>query len=489
MSAPAADRAAMRQLARFSRGRRERYGGAVTWVEPPQEWRASTMQACGLYPFAVGGESPMIGVPLGRNLLTGATVCCDPLSWFRPGRIINNPSMFGLGLPGLGKSTLNRRIITGLAAAGVVPVIAGDLKPDYADLVSQLGGTVIRIGRGQGQLNPLDPGTLAEASARLSGDARTALLEEAHGRRVNMVMALVGLVRGAPVTEAERTVLSCAIRLLVERHPDAARPMLADLRRLLEEAPEPVRLAALDRGDRGAYRVLVDPLQRSLVGLIDGELGELFAGRTTAPITLDTTAVCVDVSRIAGHDATLTAAVLLATWNEAYGTVWAANALSDADPQRHPQRHTLVVLDELWRVLSAGPGMVDRINHLGRVNRQEGAAQIMTTHTMADLDALASAADVKKAEGFIERSGIVAMGGLPMRELHRIDRDILRLTDSEKALVSSWHTPETLAGNVAPPGQGNFLLKVANRPGIPVHIDLTETERAAQVHNTDRRWS
>ena len=98
--------------------------------------------------------------------------------------------------------------------------------------------------------------------------------------------------------------------------------------------------------------------------------------------------MCVDVSGLAGHDEMLTAAVLLATWNEAYGTVWAANALADAGVA--PQRHTLVVLDELWRVLSAGPGMVDRINFLGRTNRQDGVGQIAITHTMADLNALAS---------------------------------------------------------------------------------------------------
>lgn len=83
---------------------------------------------------------------MGRNLLTGAAVCCDPLSWFRPTRILATPSAFVLGLPALGKSTLVRRQLIGLAARGVTAICAGDLKPDYADVVRALGGQVIQMG-------------------------------------------------------------------------------------------------------------------------------------------------------------------------------------------------------------------------------------------------------------------------------------------------------------------------------------------------------
>src|SRR6476469_22206 len=56
--------------------------GRVSYVEAPVEWTGSTTQVCGLYPFVVGGGAPSVGVPLGPSLLTGATVCCDPISWF-----------------------------------------------------------------------------------------------------------------------------------------------------------------------------------------------------------------------------------------------------------------------------------------------------------------------------------------------------------------------------------------------------------------------
>ena len=210
------------------------------------------MQVCGLFRFAVGGGSPTIGVPLGRNLLTGATVCCDPLAWFQRAKLILNPSMFLLGLPALGKSTLVRRMVIGLAGCGTVPLVLGDLKPDYADTVRALGGQVIRLGRGLGSLNVLDVGALDDAASRLAAaglpaEAR-ALREAAHGRRATMVEALLTLVRGTRSSDTERTVVSTALRVLSERHlnarlrdPAAPAPLLADLLEVIEAAPEQVR--------------------------------------------------------------------------------------------------------------------------------------------------------------------------------------------------------------------------------------------------------
>lgn len=90
--------------------------------------------------------------------MTGAGVCCDPISWFKAG-IIKQPSMFLLGLPAIGKSTFVRREVLGLSALGMNAIIPGDLKPDYASLVNMLGGQVIRLGAGIGVVNPWTPAT------------------------------------------------------------------------------------------------------------------------------------------------------------------------------------------------------------------------------------------------------------------------------------------------------------------------------------------
>ena len=140
------------------RGWTMRGGGASSYVEAAPEWRGTSVQVCGLWPFIAGSGTPMVGVPIGRHLFTHATVCSDPVSWFTRAKLISNPGVVVLGLTGRGKSSLVRRMATGLAAYGVLPVVFGDTKPDYVDLIRALGGSIVRLGRGEGKLNVLDPG-------------------------------------------------------------------------------------------------------------------------------------------------------------------------------------------------------------------------------------------------------------------------------------------------------------------------------------------
>ena len=202
-------------------------GGYSTYVQAPAEWRGTTVQVCGLWPFSAGTGSPMVGVPIGRNILSGATMCCDPISWFMRAKLISNPSMFVLGKPGLGKSTITRRMALGLAGYGIQPLVLGDLKPDYKDLIEALGGQVIQLGRGRGHLNVLDPGESREAALRLTGKAREAIQADAHGRRQTMVSALISIMRSAPPTDREETIIDEALKVLDERFQGT--PLLRDL--------------------------------------------------------------------------------------------------------------------------------------------------------------------------------------------------------------------------------------------------------------------
>ena len=143
---------------------------------------------------------------MGRHVLTGATVCGDPISWFQRAGLLTAPTAFVMGLNGFGKSTVIRRMVLSLAGFGVLPLVLGDLKPDYVDLIEALDGQVIRLGRGRGYLNVLDM-TLARRAADRLGDGEHAklkreLLADAIGRRHTMVSALISIQRGSPLMTA-----------------------------------------------------------------------------------------------------------------------------------------------------------------------------------------------------------------------------------------------------------------------------------------------
>ena len=463
--------------------------GEAAVIQPVDEWRGTTVQVCGLHPFSVGTGTPMIGVPLGLQLFTGATVCADPISWFQDAGLISNPSVFVLGLPGLGKSTLIRRMAAGGAGMGALPLVLGDLKPDYVDMVRALGGQVITLGRGRGHLNILDPGEATAAAERLrqagKEKERQQVLADAHGRRHTMVSALLTILRKEPPTDREESILDRALKVLDEHHSGV--PVLGDLLRVIQDAPDEVRAVALDRGDDARYRAITENLEASLISLTSGgRLGETFAHPTDVPMMRDRPVV-YDVSSIDDSDTDLQAAMLLACWSAGFGTVNIANALADAGLE--PRRHYLVVLDELWRALRAGRGMVDRVDALTRLNRTYGVGLAMISHTMSDLLALPSEADRMKARGFVERSGMVIAGGLPSAEMPMLTSAV-PLSRAEQELLTSWQDPGAwntgLNRDAEPPGRGKFLIKVGGHPGIPVKVELIEAERT--INDTNRLW-
>ncbi len=455
------------------------------YVQAADEWRATTVQACGMWPFAAGTGSPMVGVPLGRNILSGATLCADPISWFQHANLISNPSCFFLSKPGLGKSTVVRRMALGLMGYGVMPLVLGDLKPDYVDLIKAADGQVIELGRGRGRLNILDPGEATSAASRLTGKAREEVLADARGRRHTMVCALITILRSSPPTDREEAILDRAVRLLDDHHEGV--PILRDLIELIEAAPEDLRQVAMDREDLERYRDVTEDLLVTLKGLLGtGRVGEMFSAPTTTPMRRDCPVV-FDVSSIDDSDLALQGAVLMACWSYGFGAVKVANALADAGLE--PRRHYFVILDELWRALRAGQGMVDRVDGLTRLNRQRGVGTAMISHTMSDLQALPSEADRMKARGFVERSGMVICGGLPAAEMPMLTQ-VVPFSQAEQDMLIGWQDPpawDSQAGReTAPPGRGNFLIKVGGRPGIPVHVALTNLERS--LNDTNKLW-
>lgn len=458
-------------------------GGASTVVAPPDRFRGTSNQVCGLWPFAVGSGAPTVGVPLGPHLRTGAAVCGDPITLFERARLISNPSVAIWSQPGLGKSTLVRRMVTGLADRGVHAMVLGDLRPDYVALVERLGGQVIRLGQGRGQLNVLDTTMIRREAARLTGRARDELLADAAARRAAAVKALIGIVRREQPTDREENILDRALAVLDEKM--AEEPVLADLLQVLKEAPATVRAVSGDQGDDQKYLERIENLEASLVSLTSGlgRLGDVFAGRTSVQMRHDRP-VAFDISSIPDLQDDLQAAVLVLCWSTGFATVDLAQRLADAGLER--RRHYLVVLDELWRVLRSGSGMVDRIDHLTRLNRASGVGQALVFHSLNDLKAL-NDIDRRKAIGFAEKAGFTVLGGLPSAEMQLVGETV-GLSQAEADLVTGWTSPPSFDpdGDAPPPGRGHFMMKIGRRPGVPLKVSLTAGELA--VNETNHLW-
>lgn len=490
------------------------FSGRMSVMSAPAASQTSTNFGCGFNPWVVGAIAPAVGVPLGVHVLTGQDVSGDVLSWFKAG-IIGNPSAFVLALPGLGKSTLIRKQFIGAIAQGHVPIVAGDLKGEYVAvteaMVTPAGkrGQVIRLGHGHGHLNPLAAGALGEAipimEARLAQlhargqddeklqEAITETKESVHSRQVTMVVALAELIRGTPLADFEGLVISTSLRRMREDglFSFASPPLLRDLVDFIREGNTDLT-RALFAGGADEYRHTVRALVQTLESLTDGVMGQVFAEHTTTKIDLNAPAICIDVSAIARGDQKLKAGVLLSCWSDAYGAMEAAHVLADHDLA--PQRYFLAILDEMWATLSAGAGMVQRVNELTRLNRQDGTGLLMITHTGRDLEALPNEVDVKTAMGFIERAGMVICGGLPAGELDRL-AGVLQFSAAEASMITAWskgapiERTATRQHQKAPLGRGKFMLKPSKdgSAGIPIQVELTDTEKRTNIHDTNVR--
>jgi len=443
--------------------------GRAAHVEAAPEFQATSTQVAGLFPFVAGSGSPSTGTPVGRHMLWGETVCLSPLGWLRGG-LVTNPGMFVLGQPGTGKSALVHRLITGEVAAGSRVLIMGDTKPDYTAHISALGGQVIRIGRGMDRINPLDAGPLGQILDQLDPAAAAQLRWEVRGRRLALLLALITLVRGARVPNVEEVILGRCVDVLDARL--TRDPTVPDVLHILDEGPDLVRAAARAEDPR-TYADRVGDLVASLSLLCEGSLAGVFDGPTSRPIEPDAWAVSMDISRVGAAGDTLLAAALLCAWAYGHAQVDAAAALADVGLA--PRRTWLTVMDELWRALRGGPGLVEHADAITRLSRARGMASLMVTHSLADLDALPTPEDRAKAIGFIDRAAITVLAGLPPRELDRV-HEVAPLTDAERAMIASWSAPDSWRAGARHPGRGKYMIKTGGRLGIPVQMTLTAAE-------------
>lgn len=461
------------------RGWRVPGGGRATNIDTGMWWQGTTTQVCGLFPFAVSSGAHVRGVPIGQNQLTAEPVGLDPAQWLIDGQV-SNTGMWIQAQPGIGKSTLVKRMATGLVGFGFRAVIPGDVKGEYSALVEALGGAVYRIGRGLSALNPLDAGPLRAAIANATGTERDLLIEDVRARRLSLLEALVIIVQGHDITTTERRLLAVAVDLAdVSAQKEGRQPTIPDVVAVLHQGPE----ACLDiaaASDHAEYRREVRHLLNTLYLLVDGTLRGMFDRESSVPIDLNTPALSLDISALDDDDDDVVAAAMICSW------AWSAALIKGSTLGPGKRRNVFQVQDELWRALRVAPGLVEKSDQITRLNRHKGVVSAQVTHSLSDLEALPTEQDRAKARGMAARNGIVVVGGLDATEVERLSK-ITPFSSGEKALVTSWAAPPTWVSGVAHPGRGKYLIKSGSRVGLPVTLTLTPTERA--LYDTDSAWA
>lgn len=460
-------------------------GGGAVGVEPSLEVLGTTVQVCGLWPFVTGSAAPTVGVPLGVHLTRGFPISGDPIFYFMA-NLVSNPSMFVLGRPGLGKSSLVRRIEALYEAWGVLPMVLGDLKPDHVDLVAAQDGQVIAVGPDRNAVNPLDRGPLYPLLDRLPEREMKEARGDLRSFQVATVTGLIQQAGGRSLNAVESTIVSVSLRILDEVITDRD-PVLPDMLELIESKPESISKIVQDRGDDQVYlertRDLTDVLRK--LGP-EGPYGDLFSRPTTVPIKLDRP-VAFDLSSVDDSDMSLQAAIQQVCWAYGSSAVSAAKRLAAAGVMG--ERHYVLVMDEMWRMLRADPRLVHFIDALTRLNRTMGVGQIMITHTMNDLK-LPDAEQTQMAWGFVERAGMVMLGGLAEGEMGNL-ASVFSLSKAEQTMITDWSSDVTINPETgraaAPPGLGCFLMKIGKKPGTPLRVVMTEVEK--HVNDTNRSWT
>ncbi|MFD3484974.1 ATP-binding protein [Streptomyces sp. NPDC058665] len=471
-----------------------RFGGQVPVEDAGTVYTGPTSQAGGIYPFLLGSGLPPRGVPVGRDVLTGELVAIDPSGW--TGKLTTNPGVWVMSQPGAGKSALVKRVCLVYSAYGHMVCIPGDVKGEYSTLISELGGSVVRIGDGIGRLNPLDSGPLKGSVQWLPVKRREALLDVLNGRRLETLVALLSTKHGlgrAP-NEVERSALDTAVQLASAAQAEGSDPIVPDVVRVLREAPEELRAKLAADGER--YRDLTRSVIAGLDNLIGGPLKGLFDGPTTTPLDINSPAVSVDISALRARGNDVVSAGMIATWAYTYSAIDSARSIGLMD------RKLVLPMDEMWRALRSGPGLVDAMDAISRLNRTTDDVTLYVTHSLLDVEALPTETDRAKARGLMDRCDTWVIGASSEEELRRVTGK-RSLTEQERMMIGSWSSATSTGLDIEPtqddgarlvdeegtrhPGRGKYLIKIGTRPGIAASLELTATEQRLYRTDTNRR--
>ena len=248
-------------------------------------------------------------------------------------------------------------------------MVLSDTKPDYADLIEAMGGQVIKMSRGRGHRNPLDLGPMvAELEKIQNEDKRREALEEMRGTQTHDYLWAVGAwysIASWKPTKARFSPRRCASSIRTSMNTQR----VDDLREYIASRPTGLRALALAVDHDHEYDSRIRGLMDGLIALsANGQFGDLFSEHTDEHIQPGVP-MCFDISGIddAGTEAKLGAAVQSVCWAHGSAIVSAEKYLAEAEGR--DQRHYLLIMDELWRMLKASEVMMHFLDSLTRLNR------------------------------------------------------------------------------------------------------------------------
>ncbi|MEW6472911.1 MAG: ATP-binding protein [Actinomycetota bacterium] len=319
--------------------------------------RATTAQACGLYPCLAPGRQAGASACLGIGVLGSGPFVADPFDAYAAGTL-SNPNVLVVGQPGAGKSaavkTMVHRLV-GWRRRGQARrwVAICDPKGEYSGLADALGLPVVAMRPGGGvRLNPLDPGPGAP--------------ELVASRRMVLLAALLSTVLRRDLNPLEDAAVGWAVDFLAA-DPTAE---LGDVARLLSEPPA----IMAERAGRSPAELAreVEPLRLALGKLLDRDLRGMFDGRSTVRLDPDGPGLVVDLSAV-HHDPAALALVMVAA------TAWVQARLAIRDGTQRLQ-----VVDEAWALLATSAS-VRHLQASWKLCRDYGVANIAVVHRISDL--------------------------------------------------------------------------------------------------------
>jgi type IV secretory pathway VirB4 component len=322
---------------------------------------ATTAHIQAAYPFVAQAGLGARGVLIGRDVY-GGPFAIDPWRMYEQG-LVHDPNMLIVGRPGYGKSALVKTLLLRQRLFGRrVEVV--DPKGEYDNLITALGGVVIRLEPGGAtRLNPLERiGAPEQRQALLLAVTRAML-----NRRLEQHEA-VGLAAALTAADQRHQHREVCIPDIVGELKNPSEATAHELNVTCHAATQELRNCAL-----ALHRLCAGPLR----GMFD-------APTNTGEQTWEKPAIGLDVSALAGlalDPAALAIAMICAT--------------TFLDAKRHQRTReardhglepdkTIRANDEGWRALPV-PGLAEYYQQNFKLSRETGVQHIVVLHRFSDL--------------------------------------------------------------------------------------------------------